>query len=209
MQDQFDRQQRNDRISDHPARNEHAQKVEKARNHHGNMRRQRMGIDHRRHRVGSVVEAVDEFKAQRDQQRDKQQQERHERNRFRPRRRRIGIDAVTDVPHGGDHHCQESEQADIAEPGIEVWSRTLARGSSGIHLISSPVNSQRRWLPRRCDILVTTRGDSSAIRRFPESPCPAEWDGGCNRGCACAGAAPPPALARRHRPPGSTDGQCS
>ena len=34
-----------------------------------------MGIDHRRHRIGGVVEAVDELEAQRDQQRQAQQRE--------------------------------------------------------------------------------------------------------------------------------------
>ena len=39
------------------------------------MWRQRVGVDHRRDRVGGVVEAVDELEAQGDQQRYAQQQE--------------------------------------------------------------------------------------------------------------------------------------
>ena len=39
-----------------------------------NSRRQRVGVDHGRDRVGGVVEAVDELEAERDQQRDEQQQ---------------------------------------------------------------------------------------------------------------------------------------
>ena len=57
-----------------PLGEQHAEEIEKARPDHGDMRRQRVGVDHGRDGVGGVVEAVDEFEAERDQQRDEQQE---------------------------------------------------------------------------------------------------------------------------------------
>ena len=49
--------------------------IEQARPHHRDIGRQRVRIDDGRHRIGGVVEAVDELEAERDQQRNKQQNE--------------------------------------------------------------------------------------------------------------------------------------
>ena len=57
-----------------PRGEQHAEEIEEARPHHGEFGRQRMGVDHGCDRVGGVVEAVDEFKAERDQQRHEQQE---------------------------------------------------------------------------------------------------------------------------------------
>ena len=63
-----------------PEDEQHAEEVEEARPHHGEFRRQRVGIDHGCDRVGGVVEAVDELEAERDQERDEQQQEGQDRS---------------------------------------------------------------------------------------------------------------------------------
>ena len=75
LQDQFHRQQRHDAEGDRAGRKQHAEEVEEARPDDGDIGRQRMGVDDRRDGVGGVVEAVDEFEAERDQQRDAEQDE--------------------------------------------------------------------------------------------------------------------------------------
>ena len=74
LQDQFDRQQRDDAEGDRAGRGQHAEEVEEARPDHREVGHQRMGVDDGRDRVGGVVEAVDEFEAERDQQRHGEQQ---------------------------------------------------------------------------------------------------------------------------------------
>ena len=44
------------------------EEVPHARPDHRDVRRQRVGVDHGRHGIGRVVEAVDELESQRDQQ---------------------------------------------------------------------------------------------------------------------------------------------
>ena len=61
-----------------PLDSEHAEEVEHARPDDGEVRRQRVRVDDRRHGVGGVVEAVDELEAERDQQRDAEQEERQQ-----------------------------------------------------------------------------------------------------------------------------------
>ena len=75
LQDQFDRQQRDDAERDRARGHENAEEIEEARPEHGDVCRQRVRVDHGRDGVGSVVEAVDEFEAERDQQRHAQEQE--------------------------------------------------------------------------------------------------------------------------------------
>ena len=65
-----------------PVEVKHAEQVEAAGPDDGDLRLQRVGVDDGRDRVGGVVEAVDEFEAERDQHRDAEQQEGHD--RFRP-----------------------------------------------------------------------------------------------------------------------------
>ena len=86
LQDQLDRQQRDDAEGDRAGRGEHAEQVPAARPDDGDLRLERVGVDDGRHRVGGVVEAVDELEAERDQHRHAEQQERQDRRR---RRRRL------------------------------------------------------------------------------------------------------------------------
>ena len=58
--------------------------INRARIHHGEHRRQRMGVDHRGNRIRRVVKTVDEFEPECDQQRNTEQQVRQQ---FRGRRR--------------------------------------------------------------------------------------------------------------------------
>ena len=75
LQDQLDRQQRDDAEGDRAGRGEHAQEVERARPDDGHLGRQRMGVDDGGDGVGGVVEAVHELEAQRDQQGNEQHHE--------------------------------------------------------------------------------------------------------------------------------------
>ena len=75
LQDQFDRQQRDDAEGDGAGGGQNAEEVEEARPDHGELRRQRVGVDDRRDRVGGVVETVDELEAEGDHQGDAEEQE--------------------------------------------------------------------------------------------------------------------------------------
>ena len=75
LQDQLDRQQRDDAERDRAARDQHAEEVPAARPDDREMRRQRVRVDHGGDRVRGVVETVDELEAERDQQRDAEQHE--------------------------------------------------------------------------------------------------------------------------------------
>ena len=68
-------QQRDDPVGHRAARLQHAEEIEQAGPHHRQLRRQRVGVDHRRHRVGGVVKPVDELEAERDEQRHAEQHE--------------------------------------------------------------------------------------------------------------------------------------
>ena len=75
LQDQFDGQERDDAEGDGARGRQNAEQVERSRPDHGEVCRQRPRIDDGRYRVRSVVKAVDELEAERDQKRDEQQQE--------------------------------------------------------------------------------------------------------------------------------------
>ena len=70
LQDQLDRQQRDDAERDRAAREQHAEEVEHARPDDREVRRQRVRVDDSGDGIGGVVEAIDELEAERDQQRD-------------------------------------------------------------------------------------------------------------------------------------------
>ena len=73
LQNQFDRQQRDDAERHRARGDEYADEVADARPDHGDVRLQRVRVDDRRDSVGGIVESVDEFKAEGGQQRDAQQ----------------------------------------------------------------------------------------------------------------------------------------
>ena len=73
LQNQIDRQQRNDGERDRAGGGQHARQVAQPRPDHRDMRLQRVGVDHRGYRVGRVVESVHKLERQRDDQRRAQQ----------------------------------------------------------------------------------------------------------------------------------------
>src|SRR5580692_4448769 len=96
LQYEFDRKERNDAEGDGAAGCKNPEQIETARPDHCKVCRQRTRIDDGRDRVGGVVKAVDELKAEGDQKRDKQQKEGRIAGNFTAGRIDIGIDAVGD-----------------------------------------------------------------------------------------------------------------
>ena len=82
-----------------------------------------MGVDHGRDRVGGVVEAVDEFEAERDQQRHEQQNIGQVGGDPHAGRVDVGVDAVGDVQQPGGEDAEEQDHGQRIEPLVEVWPR--------------------------------------------------------------------------------------
>ena len=74
LQNQLHWQQRDDRPSHRARAQQYAHKVQDSGINHSNMRLQRVGIDHRRHRIRRIVKPVHKLEAQRNQQRQPKQQ---------------------------------------------------------------------------------------------------------------------------------------
>ncbi|MGY3411573.1 hypothetical protein ACVWZV_007686 [Bradyrhizobium sp. GM5.1] len=84
---------------------------------------QRMGVDHGRYRVGGVVEAVDEFEAERDQQRDKQEDVGQIARDPRAGRIDIRIDAVGHIEQARGEDAEEQDHRQRIEALVEIWPR--------------------------------------------------------------------------------------
>ena len=69
-----------------------------------------MGVDDGRDRVRGVVEAVDEFEAERDQQRDAEQNERHDCRRSAASVRNVGPDRIGHVEQAKSENREEPER---------------------------------------------------------------------------------------------------
>ena len=79
-----------------------------------------MGVDHGRDRVGGVVEAVDEFEAERDQQCHEQQDIGQVGGDPHAGRVDVGVDAVGDVQQSGGEDAEEQDHGQRIEPLVEV-----------------------------------------------------------------------------------------
>jgi len=119
VQDQLHRQQRHDGVG-HRARGEHhAEEVEEARPDHRHERRHRARVDHRGDRVGGVVESVDEFEGQRDQQGEPQQGEGAVRQRCFADGVHVGDQAHHRVAEPCHQDEQEGDEAPQRHPVVE------------------------------------------------------------------------------------------
>jgi hypothetical protein len=96
LQDQLDRQQRNDAECNSAAGEQNTEEIERARPHDGDLRRHRVCVDDRRHGVGRVVKSVDELETEGDQQRYEEQQVWQKRRGLGAACGDIGIEAVRD-----------------------------------------------------------------------------------------------------------------
>ena len=116
---QFDRQQRHDGESHRAGGEEHANQIPDAGPDHGDVRLERMRINHRGHGVGRVVEPVHKFKCQGDQQRDTQEHIGPRRGDMHPGE--IGHDANADEDDPADKHEPE-ESTSRGDPGDDLFS---------------------------------------------------------------------------------------
>jgi hypothetical protein len=78
-----------------------------------------MGVDHRRHRVGGVVEAIDELEAERDKERDAEKKERQQRQPLRHRSVDVTHQAVAGKAHANQQQDQEQQHGRAARLAIE------------------------------------------------------------------------------------------
>jgi hypothetical protein len=129
LEHEFDRQQRDDAVGDRPRGDHHAEEVEQARPHHRHRRRQAVGVDHGRDRVGGVVEAVHELEAQRDQQREAEQREGADGERRLPGGVHVGDEAVEGVAEAADE--QQHEAGDAGRVDAVVEARPAPAGGRG------------------------------------------------------------------------------
>ena len=120
LKDEFDRQQRDDAEGDRAGRSEHAEEVPAARPHDSDLGRQRVGVDDGGDGVGGVVEAVDEFEAERDQQRDAEQKERQDRRRPAAGRRNVRADRIGHIEQAERQDSKDAERKTRIDWLIEV-----------------------------------------------------------------------------------------
>ena len=155
LQDEFDRQQRNDAEGHRAGRGQDAEQVEAARPDHRDLRLQRVGVDDGRHRVGGVVEAVDEFEAERDQHRQAEQQERHDRRRTAAGAGDVRIDRIGHEKQGAGDDGEKNQHRPNIERLIEMDAdrRGLRCGARGVgdggHVRSSPGGGAARGIYRQ------------------------------------------------------------
>src|SRR5262249_52150177 len=95
-------------------RREHAEEVEGPRPRDREVRIERMRVDDGGHRVGGVVEAVDELEAERDQQRAAEKDERPD--RWAVNGRQVGDQVDGGVEHPG---CEQETEDQNPAP---VWT---------------------------------------------------------------------------------------
>jgi hypothetical protein len=126
LQDQLDRKQRNDAEGDRARGGENAGEVPHAGPDHRYICRQRARVDDGRHGVRGIVEAVDEFEAERDQERDEEEQERQVVGDLRAGRVDVGIDAVGNEQQDGRNDAAENNAGYRVDGAAEV--RSLAGG---------------------------------------------------------------------------------
>ena len=116
---------------------------------HGELGRQGVGVDDGRDRVGGVVEAVDEFEAERDQERDAEQEERHDRRRTAAEVGDVGADRIGHVEQPAGEHGENAEHEPDIHRMIEMrFSRHGGRSCPGGRQIGG---GHRRLLPEARD----------------------------------------------------------
>ena len=120
LKNELDRQQRDDAEGHRAGRSEHAEEVPAPRPHDRDLRRQGVGVDDRGDRVGGVVEAVDEFEAERDQQRHAEQNERHNCRRSAASVRDVGPDRIGHVEQAKSQDREDPERKSRVHRLVEM-----------------------------------------------------------------------------------------
>ena len=131
MQNQFHGQQGDDAERHRATRQQHPEEVEEPGPGHREIRRHRVGVNHRGHGVGGVVETVDELKAQGDQQRHAQQQKRRPGGDLRAEFAHVVHQAVGGEQQPAGQHSEKHHEGEQAGFFIELRPGT-AGGSLGL-----------------------------------------------------------------------------
>ncbi len=130
MQDQLYRQQSDDAEGHCPAGQQHAKEVEATGPDHGEMRRQRVGVDHGGHGVGGIVEAVDELEAQGNQQGYAQEQEGCPGGDDSAELVHVVQQAVGGEQQTDSQHCKEEDSGKNARFAFQLWPAVAGGGRS-------------------------------------------------------------------------------
>src|SRR3954454_5492891 len=105
-----------------------------------------MGVDYGRNRVGGVVEAVDEFEAERDQEGDDKEDIGQVARDPRAGRIDIRIDAVGHIEQARGEDAEEQDQCQRIEALVEIWPRSrLDRRGIGYRAVEC--NIGHVWTP--------------------------------------------------------------
>ncbi len=112
LEDEFDRQQGDDREGDGAGAEQYSDEVHDAGVDDGDVGLERVGVDAGRDGVGGVVEAVDELEAEGDEQRDAEQNEGEHGGRVDDGE--IVGQLCSDVDEAADQHDTEDDSADFS-----------------------------------------------------------------------------------------------
>ena len=88
--------------------------------HHGELGRKRVGVDHGRDRVGGIVETVDELKTERNQQGDKQEKIRQICRDLCSGSIDVDIDAVRHEQQTSSENAEEDDHGERIEALVEI-----------------------------------------------------------------------------------------
>jgi hypothetical protein len=84
-------------------------------------------VDHGRDRIGGVMEAVDEFETERDQQGDEQQNEWRVAGHARAGRVEIGVDAVGHKQQSASEDSHQDDGCERMRPGVQIGALASGR----------------------------------------------------------------------------------
>ena len=103
-----------------PVEAKHAEQIPAAGPHDRDLRRQGVGVDDRGDGVGGVVEAVDEFEAERDQERDAEQDERQNCRRSAASVCNVRPDRIGHVEQAESQDSEDAERKSRVDRMIEM-----------------------------------------------------------------------------------------
>ena len=127
LQDELDREQRDDAESDGAARQQNAEEVEETGPDHRDIGGHCMRIDDGCDGIGRVMEAVDEFEAERDQQRHPKEQKGQIGAHGRAGLGNVEVNTVGREQEAGRENAAEEHYGDEVGSLVEIGTRMLTR----------------------------------------------------------------------------------
>ena len=155
-------QQRDDAEGHCAGRSQHAEEIPASRPHDRDLRRQGVGVDDGGDGVRGVVEAVDEFEAERDQQRDAEQNERQNCRRSAAGLRNVGSDRIGHVEQA---ERQDREDARAQTEGPSAYRDAASTGASacGPSRASNAADMRSPWAFERLSIATAYDRNVNAV----------------------------------------------